>query len=185
MNELESYALAHLGSELNEIQSSFRNKLLPELSIYEKAFIYKYSDDGYKEINKELRNSKGRKLSDFTKYLSEALNKLPNFTGLVYRKVYLTKSELQQYNDSLKNSKVLKEYSFVSTTKSRLIAMEFEGTTTYVPNCLFRIQGRTGKDIERITKFAEKEVLFRPNTRFKVLEITKEVDYWLITMEEV
>jgi hypothetical protein len=50
---------------------------------------------------------------------------------------------------------------------------------------------RTGKDVEKLSKFGkgslfnEKEVLFRPNRNFKVLEVTKESDYALITMEEI
>jgi hypothetical protein len=185
MNELEAYASANLSDEINEIQNSFRKNIITELSIYEKALIYKYSDDGFKETNEELRSSGGKILSEFAKYLRNTLDKLGNFEGLVYRKVYLTITEYKRYEDYFKNSKALKEYSFISTTKSRLIAMEFEGTTSYVPNCLFRIQTKTGKDIELITKFAEKEVLIQPNTKFRILDIRDEGDYKLITMEEV
>ena len=57
-------------------------------------------------------------------------------------------------------------------------------------NVLFRLYSRSGKEIEKIAKFGtsnpqnEKEVLFKPNSRFKMLEITQETNYSLITMEE-
>jgi hypothetical protein len=52
------------------------------------------------------------------------------------------------------------------------------------------IIGKSGKEIEKFAKYGEhhpqneKEVLFRPNIRFKVLEITKSDNYTLITLEE-
>lgn len=59
------------------------------------------------------------------------------------------------------------------------------------PNTLFRMKSRSAKEIEKIAKFGaysatnEKEVLFRPNCSFKVLEITNQGTYALITMEEI
>lgn len=99
---------------------------------------------------------------------------------MVYRKVYLTANELKRYQNAFKNDTQIKEYAFISTSKSRLNAMHFPG------NCLFRIHSKTGKEIEKIAKFdIEKEILFRPNINFKVLEIGKEDNYTLITMEEI
>ena len=62
--------------------------------------------------------------------------------------------------------------------------MSFKG------NVLFRMFSRTGKDIKKITKFGindspnEKEVFFSSNKTFRILDITKESTYTLITMEE-
>lgn len=184
MDSVETYAKSNLTNEINIIENTNRKNEHPNLTTYEKAVIYKYSDDGYKKINEDLRISKGKTFNDFATHLNNALKKIPNFEGLVYRKVYLTDDEIDRYKIKLKNKKPLKEYSFISTTKSRLIAMNFEGKTDYEPNCLFRIQTRTGKEIDKIAKFDEKEVLNKPNTNFNVLEIKKELNYFLITLEE-
>lgn len=43
----EEYANNYLENELKIIENSERKIVLPELTIFEKAIIYKYSDDGY------------------------------------------------------------------------------------------------------------------------------------------
>ena len=185
MTELEEYSKKNLKSEISEIQTSHRNSELNQLTVYEKAVIYKYSNDGFESINEILRKSKGKKVNDFGSYLNYSLNKLKNFDGLVYRGANLSKRELNKYMNAFKNNSLITEYSFISTSKSRLIAMSFKG------NVLFRMFSRTGKDIEKITKFGisgysnEKEVLFRSNRMFRILDITNESTYKLITVEEV
>ncbi len=184
MKLFEKYSKDNLSQEISEIKNSNRNIENFELSVYEKALIYKYSNDGYEIVNENLRKSKGKKLDEFGKLLNKTLAKLPNFDGVVYRGANMTTQELQRYKEAVTKNKILKEYSFVSTSKSRLIAMAFKGNT------LFRIYSRTGKEVEKIAKFGlhgtsnEKEVLFRPNRNFIILEVAKELDYTLITMEE-
>lgn len=185
MSTPEKYCKKHLEKEVDDIEKSDRNIELSELSIYEKTIIYKYSLDGYREVNERLRKSKGKKMTEFGKLLSNALDKLPDHEALVYRSADLTKSELKRYQDALKSKAPLLEYAFISTTKFRLIAMNFNGNT------LFRIYSRTAKDIEKIAKFGthgnpnEKEVLFNANKKFNVLAISQETTYTLITMEEI
>lgn len=185
MTELEKYSNKNLKSEISEIQTSNRNSELNQLTIYEKAIIYKYSNDGFESLNEILRKSKGKKINALGNYLNFSLNKLPNFDGLVYRGAHLSKTELNRYINAFKKNSLITEYSFISSSKSRLIAMSFKG------NVLFRMFSRTGKDIEKITKFGisgypnEKEILFRSNRIFRILDITNESTYMLITMEEV
>lgn len=185
MISIEKYSKENLTHEMLEITNSIRNNHLPELTLYEKAIIYKYTNDGFEEINELLRNFKGNKNNVFGRFLNRSLSKLPNFEGLVYRAAQLSKLELDRYVIAFKDNSIIKEFTFVSTSKSRLIAMAYRG------NVVFRISSRTGKDIEKISKFGEygfsneKEVLFRSNRNFKVLEVTEESDYTLITMEEV
>ena len=144
MSEIEIYARENLASEILVIEGTNRKKECPQLNTYHKAVIYKYSNDGFKDINEELRKSKGKAFSDFAKHLNIALNQLPNYDGLVYRKVHLTKQELTKYRNAFKNDKLLKEFTFTSTTKSRLIAMNFAGTTAFIPNCLDFIDVSSG-----------------------------------------
>jgi hypothetical protein len=180
LKKSEKYSKQHLSVELSLIQTTGRVKELPMIDIYEKAIIYKYSNDGYEVLNEELRNNGGQNNSEFGILLERCLNKLPNYQGLVYRGVFLTENEFKKYSHAMQNSVLVTETTFVSTTKSRLLAMEF-GTT------LFRIISKSGKEIEKIATFgiysppSEQEVLFKPNRSFRVLEIIND----LITLEEI
>lgn len=185
MNTAEKYSKKYLNNEINEIERSERNSEILSLTIYEKAIIFKYSNDGFEYLNESLRKTNGENDSEFGKLLNSALAKLDNYSRLVFRGANLTKSEINKYITANKDDKILIEPTFISATKSRLIAMEYGGNT------LFRIFSQTGKEIEKIAKFGvhnfqnEREVLFKPNSRFNVLQITNESSYTLITMEEI
>ena len=180
----KTYVEKNLSAELREIERSARNSRVSELNKYEKALIYKYSDDGFDQVNTELRKKKGKNETQFGLLLAQALEKLPNYEGLVYRGVFLTESELQKCKKASENNMEIIEYPFISTSKMRSIAMQFSG------NVMFRIVSKTGKEIEEISKYGidsqnEFEILFLPNTRFNILAVTKENDYTLVTMEEI
>ncbi len=185
MEALQKYAETYLEKEIEIVKSSSRNGELTSLTVFEKALVYKYSDDGYLYLNEDLRKSKGAELSEFGIFLSEAISKLPDFTGLTYRKVYLTSKELSFYKTGFDNGQAVTENAFVSATKSRMVAMQYKGLSKHAPNCLFRIYSKTGKEIEKVAKFGEKEVLTAPGKSFIVLGIEKELDCLLITLEEV
>lgn len=185
MTKAEKYAKAHLSKELADVERSERNAQTPELTLYEKAVIYKYSNDGYEALNESLKHGKGHNKNEFGKLLDAALSKLPDFEGLVYRNVTLTKDGLRAYEEAWAGNRPIREYAFISTSKSRFVAMAFGG------DVLFRIYSRTGKDVEKIARFGkysssnEQEVLFKTNRRFNVLEVSRRESYTLISMEEI
>lgn len=110
---------------------------------------------------------------------------MQNFEEIVYRGVNLSKIELENYKIHFEENRSIIENCFVSTTKSRLIATSFLG------NVLFRILSRTGKEIEKISKFGikgfpnEREVLFSYKKQFRILGIENDAAVTLITMEEI
>lgn len=168
------------------IEKSPRISELPNLTVFEKSLIYKYSEDGYEMANETLRQTKGIEMNDFAKLLFIILGKLPDYKGLVYRNVDLTQTQLRRYQKAFSENKPVKEYAFVSTSKSSLIAGQYGGNTA------FKIFSRTGKSIDKIAKFGvhnpapnEQEVLFRANRIFKVLQISKDGDKTKIIMEEI
>ena len=184
MDKAEQYARKYLSREVQDIERSGRNAELPQLNIYERAIIYKYSEDGYEDVNEYLRTSKDKSNTLFGKVLSHCLSKLENYQGVVFRCANLTDYELNSYKDAFENNEPITEYAFVSTSKSELTAIAFGRNTKFV------IYSETGIEIEKIAKFGkhnppnEKEVLFKSGTAFNILEIIKENDYILITMEE-
>lgn len=185
MDKAKKYCEKHLTAELAIVSQEPRLSAHEELSLYDKAIIYKYSEDGYESLNESLRGSKGKRKGEYCELLEQALNKLPNYQGLVYRGAKLTKKEIKVYQDGLTNGNAITEHAFISTSRSQLIA------GAWIKNCLFTIYSKSGKQIENIAYFGidsaqnEKEILFRPNTEFKVLEVTKLDIFTLITMEEL
>ncbi len=182
----KQYGEKYLTREIKELQVSAKSSNHPELTIYEKAIIYKYTSDGYLEVNRKLRRNQGRNTSNFGKLLEQGLQQLPNYAALVYRKVQLTKRQQNVYRNALHNNSFVKERAFLSTSKFKRIAELFPGNTLFIINC------KTGKDVEKIAKFGfgdrynEYEVLFEPNRQFEVLEVNESVkNLLIITMEEV
>lgn len=183
MEKSENFVRRNFESELIEVQK--RNSPKTLISIFEETLIYKYSEDGFESLNELLRKTKGKSNSEFGTHLISSLAKLPNYKGFAFRGVNLSKAELERYKRHLDSGRPLKEYAFISASKSRLISMAFRG------NCLFRIWSKTGKSIEEYAKFGsgnsqnEQEVLFINNTSFKINGIIKEDGYILITMTEI
>ena len=184
-NLLENYVKDKLVAELNEIENSERGKCSLPITKYERAIIYKYTDDGFESLNESLRE--GRQISDFGNFLHYSLEKLPNYGGICYRSIKSTDVSLNEYYNALKTGGIICEKSFLSCSKSKLLALYFSNSP------LFIIKSKSGKDIEKIAKFGlydmsgqnEKEILFKHNSKFKVLDILEENGRITILMEEV
>lgn len=82
---VEEYATTYLENEIRIIENSYRKNILIQLNVFEKAIIYKYTEDGFDDLNESLRISKGEKINLFGKLLAEYLDKLPDFVGTVFR----------------------------------------------------------------------------------------------------
>ena len=176
---IDEYAKKHLSREIQLIESSEeRLNALPELTVYEKAIIFKYSEDGYLNLNERLRLSEGKDISIFGILLNECLRKLPDYQGRVYRGVDLSKYDLNRYLEAFKNNILITESFFISTSESQLASRMFGR------NVQFQIISKKGKSIREIAKFEdEKEVLFRYNTSFEILDISPNHD--VIIMKEI
>ena len=112
------------------------------------------------------------------KFMFWWLNKLDNFYWVSYRwhKSY-KKSELEEIL-SLEVWDVYQSKSFLSTSKSKNVALDF----TDENNIIFKIISNKWKDFEKVSdKKYEKEVLFLPKTLFKVNKIEKD---WRFTIIE-
>ena len=167
----EKYAKKHLSREIQLIESSDeRMNALPALTVYEKAIIFKYSEDGYLDLNETLRLSEGKDISNFGILLDKCLNKLPDYQGIVFRGVEMTYNELDKYRLAFINKESVTEHFFLSTSESKAKAYEWSKGNYRV---LFRILSKRGKVIESVTKYKiEKEILFRYNSDFIVDNFT-------------
>jgi hypothetical protein len=118
--------------------------------------------------------------------LNEALEKLPDYRGFVFRGAILSNLAKEDYKYKLEQKMPLEEPGFLSTSLSRNIANQFNRSDT-----LFRIYSFHGKPIERYSfhglsnPFNEKEVLFRSKTRFHIIDVEEMSGTMLITLEEI
>jgi ADP-ribosyltransferase exoenzyme len=178
----EKYAQKYLSREIQLIESSEeRMNALPELTVYEKAIIFKYSEDGYLDLNERLRLSEGKDISDFGIVLDECLSKLPDYQGIVFRGVDLPKHILDEYIAKLSNNEFVTETAFLSTSLKANEAYKYGMTT-------LRIFSERGKFIGSISKYQnEKEILFRYNTTFEIIAVDfdKENNKYFISLEEL
>ena len=113
----EEYAKEYLFREIKEIENSHRLNVLTELTVYEKAIIYKYSEDGYLDLNEKLRLSEGKDISVFGVLLDECLSKLPDYQGITYRGESLTDLELERYRFAFNNNMPLRQHFFCLQVK--------------------------------------------------------------------
>ncbi|MFS4473955.1 ADP-ribosyltransferase [Chryseobacterium sp. T20] len=180
---LIKYVSESLSAELREISTSKRAGYENGLTIHEKAIIYHYTDSGYDSLNERLRN--GQDINDFGLFLNYSLDKLPDYQALCYRTIRCPKRDLEKYYSAFKNNGIIIEKSFLSCSKSRLLALQFSDSPVFI------ILSKRGKDIEKIAKFGvdsgqnEKEIVFKSGSRFKVLDIKEAENKITITLEEV
>ena len=98
--ELEQYVKQYLPTALNTIIQSQRVHELQNLSIYEKAIIFAYTDATTKQhqvLNTELWESEGKEISDFGRFLDKILTKLDAYKGLVFRGAHNSYCDIERY----------------------------------------------------------------------------------------
>ena len=182
MEELEDYVKQNLPTALKSVIESERLVELHNLSIYEKAVIFAYTDarnQQHQLLNELLWRSKGSENTDFGRFLESSLDKLENYTGMVFRGVQESNCDIERYIKAQENKLIITEFAFLSASKFQIIAQGFG-------RIVFRIYAKRAKDIEKISKFKkEKEVVFGRNTSFKVVKITNTGFYIIITLKEI
>lgn len=158
------------------------------LNDVEVSAIGQYSRSSYETVNQVLRN-KGvisPKFQGYMDTINDGLAKMPVHKGMVFRGVGLKNVEAiaKQY----KVGRVVSEPAFLSTTSSKNVSKLFANSVeeSASKQMMFAIKSKTGAQIKGLANPDEFEVLFRPNTRFRVLEVTKSpAGTTFVTMEEV
>lgn len=146
----------------------------------EAVAINAYTDIDYIDVNRILRGVK-ESTDEWDKeiaVLKYALQKLPAFTGQVYRGARLPESDIELYQNALENGKPIVHKYFTSSTYD--IGKKFSG------NAMFFIESKNGRMVEKLSSYPnEKEVLFNSGTEFKVTQIIKEGERVQIFLEEL
>jgi hypothetical protein len=125
------------------------------------SHIKAYTGSGYRKTNSQLR--KGTIDVDtfkHTRNLEKALDKLPPYKGEVGRKTDLSPEQFAKYQPGM----VVKERGFTSSAKDK---KKWSGDYHFV------IQSKTGRDVSSLSSHkGETEVLFKPDTAFRVTKIS-------------
>jgi hypothetical protein len=145
------------GSE-SQASEEGHSGLTPE----EKAALSSYTSYGYFSLNSNLRkNINSEEVKVFKSLLLSAMSKLPVYQGVVFRGCHLSEELLRDHEVG---STVT--YPAFTSTSSKFDLQAFRGCSHQ-----FLIKAKTGAMVCKYSrKQGESEVLFRPNTKFKILE---------------
>lgn len=185
--QLAEYLQQYCPEGWRAVQEGRRATALPTLTTIDKAAIYHYSDDGFDALNQKLHASGGHNSTLLGQGLAAALARLPAYAGLAYSGVQLRPEQLRHYHACAQNGQPASWPAFLSASQKDTIARQYLHAGK---NCLFVIDAHQGRRIEEIAKHGvdgqnEFEVLFSPNTSFKVQRIANETGYTRIVLDEL
>lgn len=109
--------------------------------------------------------------------LDSALNKFKDYTGDVTRSVWINSDDLDYFMKDYKIGNIIEYPSYISTTMGDI----------YNPEARVQmfIKSKSGKNITIYNK-EEQEILFKRNSKFKVIQVDTSDDYYVrIDLEEV
>jgi len=183
-----------LYKKLGKILFRFRGQ--NKLKFEELMAIYYYTESqGYKEMNQVLRGQSKplaekldikeknliRSADKNIKVATSGLNRLPGFKGKTYRGLDFATMGIDP-DEYYKVGQVIEEKGFTSTTKNQ--TMRYPGNVVWEINA-----NKGGKDISEIEAFTNEEVLFPPNSKFKVVGKRRVKkfgrDFWVIELDDV
>lgn len=159
----------------------------------ELAALRAYSGFDYENVNKTLRGNTdyGFTMGDSKEAIAQrkiedayvataALNKLPAFKGTVYRGTKFKEADLYKATRAYKVGQTVTEQAFTSSSQSSDNKYWSGANVRYV------INSKSGRNIESVSKFPdEKEVLFAPQTEFKIIKSSNEDGVLTFYLDEV
>ena len=157
----------------NKIESS---KI--ELSDDEQYAINQYIGPESYKINEILRNNLEltKQQEKIINNLDKVLDKMPNYNGIVQRSFMLDKNQLKIFFKLHQEGNIIKYKAYTSAT----VGNRYNNFS----NVELLIKSINGKDIRKYNK-EEQEILFKRNTKFKVIRKEKIKDIYYIQMEEI
>ena len=142
-----------------------------------------YTTNLYKPINKGLRGFDPEALDKWAKVSSDtdkALEKMASNSNLRYEGTVIRGDQFDdaQIEKLFPVNGIHTDSAFKSSSKN--LDKPFSGNTE------LKIKSKTGINIEDVSVLpSEEEVLFRPNTKFKVISKTKVNGLYKIELEEI
>ncbi len=164
-----------LKKELAILEAQYSSPALCGMSVAENQAIRRYTGSGYGELNRALRQNKelDKDTTAFVEIMNSGLKKLRPYEGIVRRGVDLPPEVLEQH----KVGEIITYAAFTSTS----IGSGFGNSHKFI------IQSKTGRYVDPISATqGENEVIFLPNTKFRILSKKVVNSYGAVfVMEEV
>lgn len=146
-----------------------------------------YTGPGYDALNAHLRGvaadvasgtATRAELEEYSRLVSQGLDRLPGFEGETLRGTNLPQSVL----DGIDSTGTFKDPAFMSSSTSEDVAQGFRGNG----NAMLHIDGTSGHDIASLSQYKnEAEVLFDKGTPFDVVsKVWNPKGYWDIYLKE-
>ena len=147
-----------------------------------------------KKPNASASNWGESKYGEIVKAISDceyAWEHAPKFKGTVYRGTTINKAgdeyQKKYYNDVMYGDEIeLGVYTSTSTAES--VSNDWSGRSSSAESFKFIIKanGRGGRSVESMSNYSsEREVLYRPEARFKITKRVEVGHRWVIYMEEL
>jgi DNA topoisomerase-1 len=125
--------------------------------------------------------------SEYDNFL-KSYSKLPKYDGVSYRGISFDDSVVHKnFIDGLEEGGIFVEKGLMSTSSSRYTALNFVDESEWSKGVLFKVRGKTGRPISEFVKegYDESEILFAPNSKFKIVKKSKVDGRWQIELEEL
>lgn len=164
-------------NKVNELQNKIESSKI-ELSDDEQYAINQYIGPESYKINEILRNNLEltKQQEKIINNLDKVLDKMPNYNGIVQRSLMLDKNQLKIFFKLHQEGNIIKYKAYTSAT----VGNRYNNFS----NVELLIKSINGKDIRKYNK-EEQEILFKRNTKFKVIRKEKIKDIYYIQMEEI
>ena len=148
-------------------------------------------DPSIKESSENIDNIKNS-ISNIKKFINDA----PKFSGEVYRGLQYptndskSKAKWDDFIKSVEGSKEIKFGSFLSTSQSKMVAVNFatkQHFGTNMKSCLVTIKTKSGVAIESISQVqSEHEILIDSNKTYKIIKFEKQDERnHFLSLEEI
>ncbi len=138
----------------------------------------KYISSDFYTINEKLRNNIELTATEknLANNLDSALNKMPNYNGLVTRSIQLDQEQLSNFLKESQIDRIVEYKAYTSTTAGERYS-ELSSVELY-------INSKSGKDIRKYNE-SEQEILFKRGSLFKIKEIEKIKNTYHILLEDM
>jgi len=154
------------------------------LSLHEAIAVRGYTDkkiEYYRSLNLDLRrNRTAAEQKEFARLLDRALDKLPPYNGVVFRGLSLQSAQLAAIAHSDRYS-VGSLFTWRAFSSASILLSRAYGANVY-----FALRSTTGRELGNYSAApSEKEVLFKRNSRFRVLSQRQvRSGLWFFDVEE-
>ena len=152
----------------------------------QKEAFKKYTGMYYSNIRKFQKTGEGAaEVIKWTKDLEEAFKTAPRWTQKSYRGIGNLKPNILK---NITGNETMTFDSFTSTSRSFYRAKGFANLNKSAKNSVvFEIEGKTGVNIEDLSKFRKEEEILFHKTKFKVgaIEFIEDEGYYLVKLKEV